>query len=43
MPILVALGSYPRFNKKGRVDSFTLDNCDRLILLGEVRNKLKNL
>lgn len=34
------LGSYPRFKKKGRHDSFTLDNCGRAIKIGGTRHKL---
>lgn len=28
------LGGYPKFKKKGRADSFTLDNCGNPIKLG---------
>lgn len=34
------LAKYPKFKKKGRADSFTLDNCGRPILLIGMRNKL---
>lgn len=34
------LGSYPKFKKKGRNDSFTLDNCGKLIQLGGCNQKL---
>lgn len=34
------LAKYPRFKKKGRADSFTLDNGGKPILLTGIRNKL---
>ncbi len=34
------LAKYPKFKKKGKADSFTLDNCGKPIKLGGIRNKL---
>lgn len=34
------LGDYPRFKKKGRNDSFSLDECGRTIKIGGTRHKL---
>lgn len=34
------LAKYPKFKKKGRADSFTLDNCGKPIKLCSLRNKL---
>ena len=34
------LGGYPKFKKKGRHDSFTIDNSGALLKLGGIRHKL---
>lgn len=34
------LGRYPKFKKKGKGDSFTIDNCGKLIQIGGYRHKL---